>query len=118
MSNHGNGNQQQTKAPEPAKTVSNVETGKGDKPVIAVKRIVFAAPIDFPEKSMSDSLPCAKRSDVFDAAGERINRQKVYLVDYLPWLRGFRVTYYPSTKAASAQERMVPEAQVRSWDPA
>jgi hypothetical protein len=97
----------------------DAKTGQSnDKPAIAVKRIVFDGVIDFPERAAADSVTCAKRSDVFDADGKRINRQKYYLVEYRPWMRHFVVTHYPASQAGTPTERMVPEGRVRSWDPA
>lgn len=109
-----NPNGNQSKAPEPVKAAS-VDP---NKPVFPVKKIVFKEPTDLPEKPVSDNVPTTPRDKVFDADGKRINSQKAYLVDYLPWLRHHRITYYPANRSKPPEERMVPESGVKWWEPA
>jgi hypothetical protein len=124
MSNHS-GNQQPNQPrpaapanqPAPAAPVAAQAAPDPAKPVYPVKRVQFVRSIDLPDKSQSDNVPTSPRAQVLDAEGRRINRGKAYLCDYLPWLRAFRVTYYPPSTTAPTQERVIPEAQVLSWDP-
>jgi hypothetical protein len=121
MSNHS-GNQQpnQPRHAAPANQPAPVAVAPAPdpaKPVYPVKRLQFARSIDIPEKSVSDNVPISPRAQVLDADGKRINRQKAYLVDFVPHLRAFRVTYYPPSPNADPVERMIPEPQVLSWDP-
>jgi hypothetical protein len=121
MSNHS-GNQQPNQ-PRPAAPATQpaalavAPAPDPTKPVYPVKRIQFAQVIDLPEKSVSNNVPISPRAQVLDVEGKRINRGKAYLVDFVPHLRGFRVTYYPPSPNAPTQDRMIPEPQVLSWDP-
>lgn len=80
---------------------------------IPVRLLRFRQPTDVPGKTMASSL---------EANPERPTNKAYYAIDFVPWLRMYKVTFHPlevgtDGKRLAPKTVMVPESWA-TWEPA